>query len=377
MPIKVRPFYQYLAPVLVAGFLAAPGAVRADDEIRTYTVPKEKPAPAQPAAAAVPGADGTMPAADIPVNTAHATWTTPSTWQELAPTSIRIGNFLVHGSGDAKAEATIISFPGSVGTELENVNRWRNELKLPPVDESQIKSEPVTVDSSEGKLYEFSGAADSTVVVTLPRNGATWFIKMRGDKDVVAEAEPIFRDFLKTIRFGSAAAEAPPAALASAAATSPHGDPSAAAAPADSAPGLPKWNLPGNWTEIEPGPMIFKRFTAKDDAGKTATVTISSFPGDVGGTFANVNRWRAQMSLPPIEADKLDSVIQPLDTAGGKGTLVDFSGTDSRTGQPGRLVAVAVPHGDSTWFYKLFGDGEAVGKQKESFVKFVQSVQYP
>ena len=38
------------------------------------------------------------------------------------------------------------------------------------------------------------------------------------------------------------------------------------------------------------------------DEGKTASVNISFFPGDVGGTFANVNRWRAQMGLPPVDA---------------------------------------------------------------------------
>jgi hypothetical protein len=81
--------------------------------------------------------------------------------------------------------------------------------------------------------------------------------------------------------------------------------------------------------------------------------------------------------LAPIEQDKLDSVTRSLDTAGGKATMVDFTGTDTRTDQPGRLVAVEVPHGDSTWFYKLSGDSAVVEEQKESFVKFVQTVQYP
>lgn len=113
----------------------------------------------QTPAAAVPGADGAMPAADIPVNSAPVTWTTPSTWRELAPTSIRIGNFLVKGEGEAKAEVAIFSFPGTVGTELDNVNRWRNEVKLPPIGEGKIESAPVTVDSLPGKLYEINGPA--------------------------------------------------------------------------------------------------------------------------------------------------------------------------------------------------------------------------
>jgi hypothetical protein len=375
-PIKVRLTHQCLALALFAALLAAPGASRADDDIKTYIVPKEHPAAVQPAAAA-PGADAAMPAADIPVSSAHLTWTTPSTWQELAPTSIRIGNFLVHGAGEAKAETAIFSFPGSVGTELDNVNRWRNELKLPPVEQDKIVSEPVTIDSLPGKLYEITGASASTVVASLPRNGATWFVKMRGDKDVVTEAEPVFRDFLKSIHFSAAAAEASHDASLEGAAANPHGDLTGTAVPAENSSDGPKWTLPANWTEQQPGPMILKSYVATDDAGKTASVTISSFPGNVGGTLANVNRWRGQMGLPPIEPDKLAGITQSLDTAGGKATLVDFTGMDSKTGQLGRLIAVIVPQGDSTWFYKLSGDGAMVEGQKESFVKFVQTVHYP
>jgi hypothetical protein len=57
--------------------------------------------------------------------------------------------------------------------------------------------------------------------------------------------------------------------------------------------------------------------------------------------------------------------------------LVDLTGTDSKTGQPARLIAVMLPHGDNTWFYKLMGDGAAVENEKEGFMKFVQSVHYP
>jgi hypothetical protein len=123
--------------------------------------------------------------------------------------------------------------------------------------------------------------------------------------------------------------------------------------------------------------MVFKTFSAANGKGQTASVNISFFPGDVGGTFANVNRWRGQLGLPQITKDKLETVTQPLDTAGGKATLVDFTGTDSRTGQLSRLIAVMVRHGNNTWFYKLSGQGPVVEEQKETFVKFVQSVQYP
>jgi hypothetical protein len=299
-------------------------------------------------------------------------WTTPASWHELAPTSIRIGNFAVPGKGDAKAEVGVFSFPGSVGTELENVNRWRKELKLPPVEADQVTSEPVTIDSLPGRLYDLPGATSRTVVASLPRNGATWFFKLRGDKDTVADAKPVFLVFLQSIHFNDAGNEAP----AAPAVDNPHGNMETVVPPSGS-DDQPKWTLPANWTEKEAGPMIFKSYTAAAAQGQSATVNISFFPGDVGGTFANVNRWRGQMGLPPVDQDKLDSVTQPLDTAGGKATLVDFTGTDARTGLPGRLVAVMVPHADSTWFYKLSGEAAAVADQKAAFVKFVQTVHYP
>jgi hypothetical protein len=354
--------------------LATQGCGRTDDGTNTYTVPKERPAPAQPAAES-PGADAAMPPSDIPVSSGGITWTTPPTWQELAPTSFRLGNFVVPGKNGARAETAIFSFPGSVGTELDNVNRWRNELTLPPVDADKIVSEPITIDSMEGRLYEITGPASNTVVASLPRNGATWFFKMRGDKDTVAAARPVFLKFLQSVHFNAAASEAPPASLPAGATANPHGDLTVATAEGSS--GEPTWTVPANWTEKTPGPMLFKSYSAANGQGATASVTISFFPGAVGGTLANVNRWRGQMGLPPVGEDKLDSVTQPLDTAGGKATLVDFTGTDARTGQPARLVAVALPHGDNTWFYKLSGDGAAVEAEKESFVKFVQTVHYP
>ena len=373
--VKLTFTYQCLALALMAGWLIMPWTVRADDGIQTYTVPKERPAPVQPVAAP-PGMDAAMPASDIPVSSAPVRWTTPAAWKELAPTSIRIGNFVVPGKGGGKAEVGIFSFPGSVGTELDNVNRWRNELKLPPVDADKITSEPVAIDSMKGRLYDISGPSSRTVVASLPRHGATWFFKLRGDKDTVADAKPVFLEFLQSIHFNAAGSEAPPASIFDGATASPHGS-LTAAAPAGNSGDEPKWTPPANWTEKTSGPMIFKSYSAANGEGKTASVNISFFPGDVGGAFANVNRWRAQMGLPPVGQDKLDSVTQPLDTAGGRATLVDFAGTDARTGQAARLVAVMVPHGDNTWFYKLSGEGRVVGGQKESFVKFVQTVQYP
>jgi hypothetical protein len=143
------------------------------------------------------------------------------------------------------------------------------------------------------------------------------------------------------------------------------------------APGdAPKFKPPSNWSESTPGPMILKSYVASN-SGKNAKVTISFLGGTGGGIFANIGRWRGQLGLPPIDDDKAASLMQSLETDGGKATLVDFSGTDAKTGEAARLIAVIVPHGDNTWFYKLMGDGNVVEVEKPAFVKFVQAVHYP
>jgi hypothetical protein len=51
--------------------------------------------------------------------------------------------------------------------------------------------------------------------------------------------------------------------------------------------------------------------------------------------------------------------------------LVDLSGTNVRSGEKARMVAIGVPRGGETWFYKLQGDEALVGREKNTFLKFV------
>jgi hypothetical protein len=359
--------------------LAAALNCLAGDQIQVYTVPKEHPAP--PLAQTQPSAG----APDIPVNAAPIRWTLPAGWVDLKPDDgIHLGSFAISSPNQGQAKVAITSFPGSVGTELDNVNRWRRELSLEPVGLGDIASQSVTVDSVPGKLYDMAGASERTVVAVIPLNGNSWFIKLRGDAATVAAAKPDFLEFLKSVHFGGNGGDAalaggapagadPHAGLGLQGAPNPHGDLATADASADA----PKWNVPAQWVETAPRAMIFKSFSVSDDTGAKAEVTVSFFPGDVGGVLANINRWRGQMGQPPIEAGQLDGVTESLATAGGPATMVDFMGSDSKTGQPARLVAAIVPHGDNTWFYKLMGNGKVVGAQKDSFVAFVKTVHYP
>jgi hypothetical protein len=225
-----------------------------------------------------------------------------------------------------------------------------------------------------------AGATLRTVVAVLPRNGALWFFKMRGDSGVVASAKPTFLEFLKSVHFTSGET----AAVTS----NPHeGMPGMANMDMAMGGGMevasvplpatqPKWSPPSNWTETTPGAMVLKSFSIPGDAGQKAVVSISVLGGEGGGILANVNRWRRQLSLPEVAEDGLPKLTESLDVMGGKATFVDMTGTDA-AGQPSRMVAASVARGDQTWFYKLTGPGTLVGHEKEAFTQFVQNVRYP
>lgn len=184
---------KFAASVTACAFFAGAVAATADDST-SYSVPKGHPPTSQTTA-------GACPVPGVKLDAAPIRWTSPAAWNQLPATAIRIGNFLVAGPDGKKAEVAVTSFPGAVGTELDNVNRWRGEIGLEPVDQGGILSQTVTVDSLPGKLYNFAGASANTVVVSLPREGRTWFFKLRGDKNVVDGAKATFRDFLKSVRF--------------------------------------------------------------------------------------------------------------------------------------------------------------------------------
>jgi hypothetical protein len=154
--------------------------------------------------------------------------------------------------------------------------------------------------------------------------------------------------------------------------TLPPGHPPLQSAPAMIAPepSLPVWQAPTQWKEQVASRMVLKSYAVADETGK-ATITISSFPGDVGGLLANVNRWRAQLGLDAVTEAELPKFTQPLETKNGKATLVQLDG------KAGRLLVVILPHAGETWFYKMVGDIPVVNREKENLINFVQSARYP
>ena len=268
------------------------------------------------------------------------------------------------------AQVMIIPLPGVSNIELESVNMWREELGLKPLNREELtaQAKPVEVGDAKGDMFEMVNAEPQsgkqsgtrTLGAIAEREGILWFAKITGADDLVVEQKPAFIDFLKSLTFEKLA----PTQLAAAerpASTNARRIPSQSDAP--------KWKIPANWQEKTPGPMVTAAYTVTDAQGQ-ADVSISKFPGPVGNLSANVNRWRGQLGLQPLDDAEAEKSAEMVEINGKKNAyMVDLKGAGARAGK--RMVALGVPRDGDTWFYKLIGDEAVVTTEKDPFLKFV------
>ena len=123
--------------------------------------------------------------------------------------------------------------------------------------------------------------------------------------------------------------------------------------------------------------FLLAKFAIHGPDHAQADVNVSQMAGEGGGLAANVNRWRHQLGLDPVDGTDLDKLVTNVSTGGTPASMVDFTGTDAKTGKKARLVGVILPLAGQTWFYKLMGDETIVAQQKDAFIKFIQSARYP
>jgi hypothetical protein len=173
---------------------------------------------------------------------------------------------------------------------------------------------------------------------------------MIGGDALVHREKAAFKSFLKAISFDGEAKS-----------------PVENAAKSPPQPSKPVWKVPASWRELPPGQMQTAKFALADNA----EVTVAVFPGEVGGLLANVNRWREQLGHPPVDTAELPRVTVRLDAGGTEATLVDITAENNQR----RMIAVVLPRGKETWFFKLLGDEPAVAGAKDMFVNFVKSAE--
>lgn len=222
---------RYLSALLLIFPLAVIGC--RDPKVAAYRVPKEKAAPgdaraghahdmgaeaAPPAAATAgggaEGAGGMSPGNAHGLQTAAGNalaWTVPAQWQSKPAGMVRKATYIIAADTGAAAELAVTAFPGDVGGEAANVNRWRGQLGLGAVDDTAAVAaiERIVANGLEIGVVDLADdrpeAATRMLGGMVPYDGATWFFKLVGPGATVAKEKPAFIEFLKTIKPAPAA----------------------------------------------------------------------------------------------------------------------------------------------------------------------------
>ena len=140
-------------------------------------------------------------------------WTVPEGWKSLPANSMRVGNFLVEGSDNRKAEISVIPISGTAGGNLANINRWRGQVQLAPLTEADLSknSETLALPAGSAVLVDFASAApmidgkfkQRVLAGILPQGDTTWFFKVTGEDELVTSLKPAFKNFLGTVTFAA------------------------------------------------------------------------------------------------------------------------------------------------------------------------------
>ncbi|HOK88385.1 MAG TPA: hypothetical protein PK379_00010 [Candidatus Hydrogenedentes bacterium] len=133
------------------------------------------------------------------------------------------------------------------------------------------------------------------------------------------------------------------------------------------------WTLPEGWRELPPRPMRLATFAVGE-----AECYIAVLAGDGGGVAANINRWRRQMGLEPLDDAAIDA-LPTLAVLGGPAPLVEMEGTyrdmNGNTLEQAGFLGIVRELGDQTLFIRVTGPAEVVRAHKAEFLSFCESLR--
>ncbi len=231
-----------------------------EERVRQYRAPKDEPPPRRSEAAS-PGAPRSAGAGE----TIH--WTLPGGWSRSAEQRPMRFATLVSG-GEDPLEVSVIRLGGDGGGLLANVNRWRGQMELGPINESQLSEYAVKLpnDQTDGLLIRIEGQSDppqQMLVAVLFRPDDAWFFKAVAAPAVAEQHNDAFLELIRSVHFAADTRQT---------------------VAASSLPQGATWSAPDDWETdaTSTGSMRLGSFKVHG-GGQTADVSVTRFQGDVGG----------------------------------------------------------------------------------------------
>jgi hypothetical protein len=248
-----------------------------------------------------------------------------------------------------------MSVIGSSGTLLDNVNRWRGQLQLPPIDERTLAETVEESKAGEAKM---------------------WIVDLRGKASGGGMTAPFAG--------GAGAPSRPtsPAERQTLGLPADHPPVAADGGPVNAADAVPfKFTVPESW---QPHPATGMRRLAfiVEDGQRRAEVTVidlmASAPS-IADPLQNINRWRMEIGMAPTTKDQLDRLAREIKVDNKPTNYIELipdpaEAAESQAKQA--TIAAAVPAGNMIWFFKMRGDRDLVVAERDKFKSFLDSIRF-
>ena len=290
-------------------------------------------------------------------------WELPEQWGENPGMGgIMAGSFHVKTSNGPTGRIGVMPFRDSV-ENTQIVNMFARELGHPDYNQSTL-SPLIENKKLQDRNFELVRLEDrnendspprSALLALYKQDGQTWLFPFIADRALIDEQMENFLGFLAstTLRAG----KEPVRAVA----------PTLPPAPPASSGHQPSWEAPPHWEQKASTQMRIGNYAVSNDAGESLDFSITSFPGEVGGIVANVNRWLGQVGIDATDEAGLSQYLsdRTIDEKPAKLVIAE-SGEQA-------LYAAILLHEGRSWFIKMMGNLPLAKAEKENFLRVVDS----
>ena len=259
-------------------------------------------------------------------------WKLPSGWKETPGNEMRYATLVLPGTPKLEVSVTTLPASGKLTQDLlANINRWRGQLDLPFIEESDLPTRTEKISVGELTISYLNIVGKAKAGGAMPG-----MPPMAGHGDTPPE-KPVREERAKE------------------------------AAPSDdaSAGGI-AYIKPKEWIQVRPKSFIIAAFEVVNGKQK-ASITLSRAGGSKS---ANINRWRGQLNLKPLSDAEVEKSLIDFPVGERMGKFVHLQ-NETQT-----MLGLMIDDGDQTVFVKLTGDPETAAQERARFEAFAQSLKF-
>ncbi len=268
-------------------------------------------------------------------------WDLPTGWEIQPERPMRFATIRAGTSADAP-EISVSSLPP--GQPLgANVNRWRGQLGLGPIDDVELQRQIRQVQGSDAafQVYDARGPRLNTGMGAAP---------FAGGAEMPETPQPP--------------------------ANRPAVPPESIPAPAATQPETIDFQEPDDWTPGTTTSFVAGRWTRGSDAGTLELALMKMNPSEESWRM-NVEAWAAQVGL--VEKPDVAQLTRPVTVDASTARTLRLDGPVDSSGQPdGQSVIVAMFEDlqGNGWVVKLSGSAAAVDQYRATFDTFLGSIRF-